>query len=208
MSRTYLDVFALRRRRRREVDGLWVMAGRVALALTVLLLLTPMVSSSFLYFVERPYRQAIPGLQEAWFRASLLVMVVLALDVHATVLRGQARDVLSLMPVEPRRVVVAELVPVVVCDVVPVWVGVVVPVLVGEVVVVAEVVGVVVGVTVLVLVGVAVPEVVGVVAVVADDVGGLVVVPVVVADVVTVDVVRSPPPHVQHAMVAVYPPFG
>jgi hypothetical protein len=105
----YRRVFALRRQRRREAEGTVALAGRWALAFLVLGLLSMLVGPAFLGFLTRSPDEVVRGLGELWFRACLLVMVVISMDVHATVLRGQARDVLTLLPVRPRGVVLAEL---------------------------------------------------------------------------------------------------
>lgn len=105
----YRRVFALQRRRIAAEGGLAARLGRWALAVAVLAALAPLVEPTFLWFLGAPPAVVARGLGELWFRSCLLVMVALSMDVHATVLRGPSREVLTLLPVQPRAVVVAEL---------------------------------------------------------------------------------------------------
>lgn len=101
--RLYARLYAtLRRRRRAERVRTWVVATLVTA------LLVPLVRPVFLHFLGAPER-TVDGLREVWIRAACVLLITCGLAVHASVLRGAARPVLALHPVDPVAVVRAEL---------------------------------------------------------------------------------------------------
>lgn len=102
---------ALRWQRRRAAAGQPLVPRLLGLVVPVMaaVLLVPLVRTAFLSFLDLDEASWPAGLAGAWTRAGLLVLTVAGLLVHGTVLRGPARAVLSLLPVDPRGVVWAEL---------------------------------------------------------------------------------------------------
>lgn len=102
-------VYALRRRRRGQAEGWSRRLGTLLFGLAVVGVSLPLVRRWFLSFLDGDPAGWSAGLQGVWLRAGLAAMVVVALAVHASVLRGAARDTLSILPVSPSSVVWAEL---------------------------------------------------------------------------------------------------
>lgn len=79
--------------------------GTLALTLVVAAVLVPLVRPVFMAFLDRPEVPTADGLREVWIRTSAVALVSMGLAVHGTVLRGGARAVLQLHPVDPVAVV-------------------------------------------------------------------------------------------------------
>lgn len=105
----YRSAYRRQRVRAAASDGWQGRAVRVGLSVSVLAALVPVVRAVFLPFLDAPADAWAQGLAAVWLRAGLFAMVAVALTVHATVLRGPARPVLALHPVDPVAVVWAEL---------------------------------------------------------------------------------------------------
>ncbi len=80
----------------------------LALTLGVAAALVPLVRPVFMGFLDEPEIPTVDGLREVWIRASAVALVSMGLAVHGTVLRGGARAVLQLHPVDPVAVVQEE----------------------------------------------------------------------------------------------------
>ncbi|MCB9664299.1 MAG: hypothetical protein H6732_09310 [Alphaproteobacteria bacterium] len=105
----YLRVLGWQRRRAAAAQGRGARVVGAVVPLVVLVLLLPLVRTAFLSFLDGDASGWGAGLAGAFGRAGLFVLTVAGLVVHATVLRGPARAVMSLLPVDPRGVVTAEL---------------------------------------------------------------------------------------------------
>ena len=108
MSDPYARVFARVRANRARTDPGARWAGAVFMV-ALLAVLTPLVRSGFLSFLGSDPSGWRAGLEGVWFRAALLVMTVVSLDVHAAIIRGEDRPILGILPVDARAVVRAEL---------------------------------------------------------------------------------------------------
>lgn len=100
---------ALRRRHRAAQEGLGPRVARGGAALLALMLLVPLVQPVFLHFLGSRGVALTEGLGGVQFRASVVLVSVLALDVYTALVRSPDRGVLALLPVDPSQVVQAEL---------------------------------------------------------------------------------------------------
>jgi hypothetical protein len=105
----YGRVWSLQRRRARAAEPGAVRVAKAVGGVAVVAALVPLVRSALLGFLDVPGADVVGGLGGAWTRASLLVLVTASLAVHGNVLRGPARAVLQIHPVDPRSVVREEL---------------------------------------------------------------------------------------------------
>lgn len=104
MTQPYRRLYAtLRARAARDT------LATTALVLVVSAVLVPLVRPVFMSFLDDPDIAVADGLREVWIRASAIALVSMGLAVHGTVLRGGARAVLALHPVDPVAVVWQEL---------------------------------------------------------------------------------------------------
>ena len=101
----YIRAWRTERRRRLVSEG-WVGIVRGALlpALAAVVLV-PLVRRTFLAFLDGPRDLYGSGLTEVVFRADLVLLSLVVLDLYERIVRGRDRQVLEIWPVEPSGVV-------------------------------------------------------------------------------------------------------
>ena len=104
-----LAVDALRRTHERRATPWSIRLRDVALPLVALAALVPLVQALFLPFLADAPAAWPAGVGRVLLRAGAVVVGWLALDTFSALIRGDDRDVLSVLPVDPGHVVVASL---------------------------------------------------------------------------------------------------
>lgn len=84
----------------------------VAVPLLAGLVLVPLVRPTFLWFLDGPASAWGEGMHQVVFRAAIVVIGWLSLDVYGALIRGPNREVLTLLPIDAAAVVRSELVQV------------------------------------------------------------------------------------------------
>jgi hypothetical protein len=109
VSDPYLTAWARRVRNRARGEGVGGILRAVALPLATAAILVPLVRRVFLGFLDAPVATYAESVAQIVLRVQIVVVAWIALDVYGAVVRGQDRDVLSLLPVDAARVVRASL---------------------------------------------------------------------------------------------------
>lgn len=105
----YIRVHRRQAAHRRRTQGLGSRLAKAGLALGAVLIATSVVREVFLEFLDQPPSSWAAGAAGLVLRLGLVVVGLAAIDAYDAVLRGQDRDVLGLLPVEPGAVIAAAL---------------------------------------------------------------------------------------------------
>lgn len=107
MTNPYRRARSLTRQRRAEHEGVAARVLRALFMVGSLAAVAMLVRATFLEFLDTG--SDVVALRGLWLRGGLVVLSMVGFRVHSTVLRGRSREILALLPVEPRKVVAVDL---------------------------------------------------------------------------------------------------
>ena len=107
MTNPYLRARTLSRQREARSESIGARLLRAVFIVGALAAVSVLVRATFLEFLDTGANAT--ALRGLWLRGGLLVLSMVGFRVHSTVLRGRSREILALLPVEPRKVVAVDL---------------------------------------------------------------------------------------------------
>ena len=110
VANPYIRVRARQAAHRRRAVGPLGLVLRPVASVVALGLITLVVRRVFFGFIDEGAAALAAGTAGATLRLGLVITAITAIDAYDAVVRGEDRDVLALLPVEPGRVVIAALV--------------------------------------------------------------------------------------------------
>ncbi|MEQ1508369.1 MAG: hypothetical protein ABMB14_39425, partial [Myxococcota bacterium] len=109
MADPYLHVAQRQLANRIRTEGVAVVVRDILVPLAAAVMLVPLVRPTFLAFLDEPGADRADGIRAVVLRAAVVVVGWMSIEVYSALIRGPHRDVLALLPVDPRAVVRAEL---------------------------------------------------------------------------------------------------